>query len=216
MLDALQLGMIPLGIFPQPLTFRFVVDVPWGFTHMDLTLDIPDLPFEFEVLNRFCPSLWQGAYGSKLSSSAKTSLATVINWKGVGGLSMTVPFVTQSGFLNTTPAKERETGVAVLHTGHADNYARRRMYFPAMPRAWQTGELLNATGEQKIYDAVAVQYMSFKGSELYNPYKWLIAYPNVVPGETGNLFGVAFRQPLGVRVCTHCGKPPEGAGLDFP
>jgi hypothetical protein len=216
MLDALQLAMIPLTGTTQPLTFRFMIDTPFGFTTQDLTLDIPTLPFTLEVMSRFAPSLWSTCFGSASSASVHCSIATVVNWKGTGGFILSVPFVTQSGRVHTTAASQDESGVLILHTGHTDNFARRRIYLAGMPRNWQFQGLLNGTGQSEIYNAVSRMYMAFKGTALANPYRWLIAYPRVVEAGETNLFGVAFRQPEYFRIANHCGKPQEGISLDWP
>lgn len=216
MFDALQLGMIPLGILSQPITIRYLVDTNFGFTTQDLTLDVPDLNPTLEVLSRFCPSIWERTYGAALSSSAKCSIATVVFWKTSASIVMTVPFLTRSGGVRLTPASQKNSGVAVLHTGHSDRFARRRVYLPAIPAAWSNDGMLNETGKTRLMNQWFTIYMAFKGSALANPYRWLIAYPRVVESGSGNFFGVAFREPFSIRVCSHTAKPPEGSGLDWP
>jgi hypothetical protein len=216
MLDALSLRMIPLGILQQPLTFRFLLDTPFGFTYQDLTLDVPGLNTDLETLSRFGDSIYKLVYGSAASASVHCSLATVVFWKATSALIMNVPLPTAGGQVNLPAGTKENSAVVVLHTGHGDNYARRRLYIPGFPRAWSHEGLLNGTGQTKLYNAVATWYMAFKGSALANPYRWLIAYPRVVQSDETNFFGVAFRQPEFFRICNHTGKPPDGPGLDWP
>src|SRR5690349_5000035 len=216
MFDALALGMIPITLTQQPYTFRFLLDTPHGFTVQDLTLDIPDLPFDLEVMTRFVSALWPATLGSALSSEVHCSIATIVNWKGVGGITMIAPLSSGTGGQHIAGAGQKDAGVVVMHTGHVDTFARRRMYLPSIPRNWVHEGLLNGTGQTEIMNQWFRMYMAFKGGELQNPYRWLIAYPRVVASDETNLFGVAFRQPEFFRVCSHTGKPPEGAGLDWP
>ena len=216
MLDALSQGMIPLGILNQPLTFKYTVDTPFGFTNHELTLDVPDLSLDLAVLSRFASSIWASVFGSALCNTVGSSICTIVNWKTSGSILLTVPLIGAQGRQSGPSGNAKQSGVLVLHTGHGDSYARRRIYFPGMPRRWQFDGLLNGTGQTQLYRTVATWYMAFKGSALPNPYRWLIAYPRVVEAGTGNFFGVAFRQPEYFRICNHCGKPPEGAALDWP
>lgn len=216
MLDEISLRMIPLGILNQPMTFRFLLDSPHGFTYQDLTLDIPDLQTDLETLSRFASSIYNLTYGSASCTSLQASIATVVFWKATAALIKTVPLVAAGGQVHATHGAREDSGVVVLHTGHADNFARRRLYIPAMARNWVHEGVLNGTGQTQLYNAVATWYMAFKGSALPNPYRWLIAYPRVVQSDETNFFGVAFRQPEFFRICSHTGKPQEGSGLDWP
>lgn len=216
MLDVLSLGMTPPGIYGQPLTFRFLLDTPFGFCTQDLTLDVPDLSLELGPLQRFASSIWTATYGSALSSQIHCSIVTVVNWKTTSPVLITVPIITVSGGVHIAAAERKDSGCVVFHTGHGDNYARRRLYLPGIPRNWVHEGLLNGTGQTALMNLMFKLYMAFKGGELPNPYRWMIAYPRVVASSVDNFFGVGFREPQFFRVCNHTGKPPEGAGLDWP
>ena len=216
MLDALQLGMIPLGFTNRPYTFRFTLDTDFGFTTQELTLDIPDLPFELAPLTRFARSLWPATVGSAAGRSVFCDLCTVVNWKADTGLMLTLPVGGVRGGSFLHPATRDNSAVFVLHTGHSDNYARRRIYVPGSPAVWFRDGIMTQEGRTGAYNVATTWYMAFKASALANPYRWLIAYPRVLESSDTNFFGVAFREPQFIRFPSHCAKPPEGASLDWP
>lgn len=191
-----------------PVTYRFYMETRWGLTQQDLTVDMPSFEGQTENTQAFGPVLWSLAIAPAISIEVGLYAFDFISWR-----TMTVPnFViapSVRGHRFATPAARGDTAQLVLNVGTARPQDRRRFFLPGYPAGWSERGLLNRDGWEGLIAHARGMYMGMQPIIPDPVMHWLVAYPDAIAPELGNLRGVGFRQVTSVRVCWHLDKAPE-------
>jgi hypothetical protein len=213
--SASDLQMIDLDDTVNPVTCRFNLATSWGISSQELTFEIPELTDKIPETFAWFNGLWAGYIARTMNHNCMLSFLEIVRWK-----SFAFPLVGASG----APAGRRPgpgtarnaSGVVMMHTGHQDRYARRKLFLPNLPVAWQNNRVLNGVGISAIYDMCAEIWMGAHEPELETPTMWLLPYPRVLAASPSNVAGVAFRRVHSLRICTYCDNAPDEVPLEWP
>lgn len=207
--------MIALDNLTWPVSFRYVIGTPFGFTQQEITTDIPELEGLQAETAAWGFKLWQTTIAKAISHDAELEILEYVMWKLPPAV-FTAGTGAPAGGSALSGSPREHSGQLTLHTGHMDKFARRDFYVPRMPNAWQSEGVLNDAGQRGMYGLAAVLAMGFNSLNAGGPLRWLIHYTGVVDAEPSNLLGVAFRAVQFVRVKTYCMPAREGINLLWP
>lgn len=207
--------MIALEDLICPLTVRYNLATSWGSSSQELTFDVPELDGQPEAQFAFVNRLWRSFIATALSRTCQLSFVELVRWR-ITPLAQLGASGGPVGAINLPAAALEETGVMTLHTGDTDRYARRQLYWPNMPKAWQQNRVLSDPGMNGLYAVSALLFMGMGGGLLTGPITWLLAFPRVVDQTPSNLFGVAFRKVQWVRIHSYCARGVDEVPLNWP
>lgn len=203
-----DLKLLPASSFVWPVTWRYEVQAPWGWTQQELTADVPMLfgePGRSALLGRL---LWQTAIAPAISRDVHLRAVWTATWKEI---SVPIPIQVDGHrgvqFGKSTPRDH--AGQLVLMSGHNDSWGRRRLFLPSIPNAWVDGGLLAPAGWQALLTHARAMYMGLRPLAPGAVMRWLIAYLEDDHIAPANPYGVHFREVTSVRVCWHTDKAPE-------
>lgn len=210
-----KLEMLSLGELAWPVSWLFRIYTPWGQTTQQLHADVPQLVGEPEFSRKLGLRLWSASL-----AVASTSSCSLLTWETVCWKESPVPFamVAQGATgLQPGPGTGRQhSAQLVLHTGHLDSYARRKIPLPSIPRAWTVDGAIAPAGWSPLLTVVEGLNIGLGSALATRPYRWLLAYPEAIPAHVGNGNGVAFREVKGVRLCQYLDRAPEPSEYPFP
>lgn len=208
--DPATLGMVALADVAWPISWRFDLRAPWGFTQQFLTVDCPELWDDVDSSVRLGRSLWRRALATASVRDLELLSYDTVTW-GVG----TPPqptIVTDSHGLQLGVGTGRADSVQlVLHTGHMDRWARRRVPLPAVPSSWVRDGSLTSGGWGITRTLAQALMLGGMGAFVGSPFQLMHAYTGVVPAATDNPQGVAFRRVTHVRVVQFTDKAPDAS-----
>lgn len=213
--SASDLEMIDLDDTANPVTCRFNLSTSWGPSSQELTLDIPALDGKLPETALFFERVWAGCIANAIGRRVTLDFVEIVLWKSFPLGQVFAP-IFPSGKRSGPYTSRNESGVLIMHTGHADRYARRKMFFPNMPSSFMHERVLTHTGMTALYDVAAIMYMGLNEPELFSPATWLLPYKGVVAVSPANISGVAFRRVHSVRCCSYCDDAPDEVPLDWP
>ena len=212
---AADLDMIALEDLGNPVTFRYNLTTSWGITSQEITLDIPQLDNLIPESFAYAARLWTGAIATAISHNCELSFTEMVRWK-----SFAFPLVGASGRpqgQRPGAGTERKlSGVISMHSGFTGKYAKRPLYLPNLPIAWQDGGVLSETGRNGLYGLAATLFMGLNEILYTSPTAWLLAFPRLVTATPSNVSGVAFRRVQWIRIHSYCDKAPDTVPIDWP
>lgn len=211
--DAQQL--LDLEAVAWPITIRWEVQAPFGRTRQEVTIDAPALEGQLEASWKLGEELWKRAVAPATSSHAELIGYDSVVWR-LAPAAIPTQVMFAPGLLSGAPAGRRDQGCLVMHTGHTDRLARRRFHLPAIPSSWHSDGLLDASGLRALDGAAKLLWMGFNGALHGGPFRWLIAYPELLPATATNVNGVGFRQVQYVRSCWFTAAAPEPSPAPWP
>lgn len=201
--------------FVWPITWRWHMRGPFGDTRQELTLDVPALYSSLEPSMKLGAGVWARAIAPAITHDVELIGWDTVMWRlAPAGLPMTT-FGMYGGAPGPTAARD-DSGCVILHTGHDDSLARRRMFYPGIPAGWVHDGLLTGSGMQNLQTVTRGAYIGMSGQWNGGPYRWLIAYPGLLTPTIDNGDGVAFRTVEYLRVCQHTEKAPLLSGEPWP
>jgi len=208
MTSVADLRMIKMWDLVWPMTIRYHISAPWGMSQITLSVDVPefhDQPASSLLLGR---ELWDRSIASAMTRDVMLEIVETWTWR-MGWGSFVAPQTNVRGGQIAPAAPRRDSGCLVLHTGHSDNYARRRLILPGIPRSWAHDGLLTDGARGALETMAQFMVMGMCGHLNGAPMIWLNHYPDVDKGDPTNPFGVAFRRVEFVRVCWHTDRAPD-------
>lgn len=201
-------GFLTLAELTWPVTYSWVMSVPWGHYTMSITVDYPDGVDDPVRTSKSVIPLWKAAIAPAISFLTSYVSGSGHLWKYGVSVDGTGTFpVGENGIF----PMGKEHGVAVvLHSGQADRYARRRLIFPTCPRAWidDRGQLED-DGAGKMLTHLRGMFGGLHGSIENAPFSWLMAYPETVENPLGGPKQVGFRRVEWVRLCQYTVPCPD-------
>lgn len=206
---------LKLSEFAWPITYRWHIQSPFGVYVSSLSVNAPQLEDQAEAAHRYGQMLYQGTVATATCRSSHPFIQEMVQWKVSD-----VPSVSQpsgiEGHLFGLAAPRDQTGVLVLHTGHADGRGRRRLYLGGMPRSWSLDGLLTVAGAEGLQTLGRSIINGLVAGSGPLPAELLVAYPYSVPvsGPIGR--EVSFRRVSHIRVCQHTARTPDLAQGIWP
>lgn len=192
-----------------PLSARYHITTPFGSTQHELHVDAPGLNGDEQHSLALLPALWAASIATAISFRCRINFFEYVIWKA-----RPLPQIGISdgarGSRFETPAGREESGVLLFHTGHADNYAARRVFAAGMPRNWQSQGLLTERGWDGMMQWAHMMSMGMSSYFNGGQVQLLLAYPGLIPPKPENITGIAFRLVTDIRVCQYTDKAPEG------
>lgn len=203
-----SLSMLGLDELTWPVSYRFVEIGSHGWTQTELSLNIPVLNGNHDKTIAAGPTLWQA-----IVAPATTSSTQLIYFECLIHHEAPLPVLSGAslafGLQPGTPAARDHSGVLLLHSGHPDELAVRRIFAYGMPAAWTDGETLNDAGWDHLMAWAHGVYMGAAADFIGGTMQLLHMYPRVLPVVPENLNGVAFRRVSDLRVCNYVDKAPD-------
>lgn len=201
--------------YAWPVSYRFHIDGPWGRSQYDLTVDVPALAGLPVETGKFGRLLWLSTVAHATSILVNCWKYEAWAWKSAAGFCPpdSPPGV---GFRLGAAAGRLDAGCVMMHTGHLDHYALRRLAIGGIPAAWVNEGLLTRAGMGALESLAQTWLIGLRGVDTGGPAQWLLAYPHVVQPGLGNFFGVGLRRVDFLRVTHHTTRAPEPAGSPWP
>lgn len=203
------LMMEGIDSFNEPVSYRYEVQTPFGLLIQYLSVDIKILIQHPESIPAIGISLWSSIIATAISRSCSLSLMWYVRWRA-GPLALPAGMLfTPEGHQGGTPANKNHTAIVLLHTGHADGYAARRLYLPSTPLSWQADGMLTARGWDALMPIMQGASMGLSADVMGGDLQLLNAYPRVIPPTLENLAGVLFRRVTHLKVMQYTDKAPD-------
>jgi hypothetical protein len=202
--------------FNDPVSYKFDMRTPIGLISQELSVDIRYNVQNDVTIPRLGVELWRGVIATAINRDCSLDLVWYVRWRSAPlALPHAPPLFTHGDQVGATAPRHR-TVVTVMHTGHSDNYASRRLYLPSTPANWQSAGLLNARGWDSLMVWAHGVKMGLAGLEIGGDLGHIIAYPFIIDPEPGNLGGVLFRKVTHLKVMQFTDKAPEWTGNIWP
>lgn len=191
-----------------PVTFNWTMSVPWGFARMALTVEAPTLVNDPMATAHAVNQLWTAAIAPAISFLTTLVDGGAYLWKLGWSTSRDGTFpVGMNGIFPAGPSH----GVAVvMHSGHTDRAARRRLIFPTCPRAWidDHGQLEH-DGAGKMLTHLRGMFAGLNGTIENAPMAWLLPNPTAFHDPITGFGRVGFRSVEHLRLCSYTVPVPD-------
>lgn len=201
--------------YDWPVTYRWLYAAPWGLTQSELTVNVPALRDNVAASGKLGYALWERSVAAATTGSTVLQAVDFIPWRfapaPLFGLEPPV-----AGLLAGIAAPRAESGCLVMHTGHLDRLATRRLPLPGIPYRWIADRLVTVGGRQALEAVGQLMIMGMGGTLTGSPMTWLVAYPGLLEPTISNPSGVAFRTVEYLRVQWHTMKAPEPSSEPWP
>lgn len=201
-------AMLSLYNLTWAVTTTYHMSAPWGLTQVSLTVDAPELYGKVPESVQLGLELWNRSIATAMCRSVYLEFQDTICWHQIP-IGMPIPRLQVRGQLFGASTGRDDSACIVMHTGHADSYARRRMILPGIPKSWVVDGLLTENGMGKLEDLGHMMMMGMAAHITGGPMAWLIAYPDALDPEPGNFTGVGFRSVEYLRICHHTERAPD-------
>lgn len=212
--NAFSLGMIPFEIYFKSFVCVFWLTTDYGVMKHELCFYSEGFYMDPDHLQAYVKRLWDATISRLIHLTCILERTDIIPLDGGAPFTVIQPPITCSG-LFTEVARQGEVPLIVFDTGHCDQYSLRRFSIPMANRAWQKDGILTDKAFATLYDFWAVFHMAFLTIDPVPPVLWLLHYRDVVERTTTNPYGIAFRRPEFIRICSHTGRAPDTVTLDW-
>jgi len=206
------LGMLEPGELNDPCTFRYEMRTNWGLFTFSLSFDILIDLDDGSYYGTIGAAIWNAAIATAICRTVNLDLVWLYRWRGTGAPFPYVPAGINRGRRGGTPANQARSVHIMMHTGHSDELAARRLVLPNTPLSWQTDTLLNDRGWDAVMECAFGLKMGLAGTELGSDLQHLIAYPGIVPVSIDNLSGTGLRRVSHLKVLQYTDKAPNWDG----
>ena len=213
--NAEQLAMIDLDVLTNPLSFRYNLSGPWGVSSMVFTFEVPELFDKLPETLVFGQRMWHDFIATAISHHWRADFMEIVRWKQTP-LPVVWPVSDGAGRNGGRGSDRKDSGMIVLHSGHADGWGRYRLALPGLPQNWVNSNQLNDSGITELYKWAAILFMGTASIVGGSNIRWLLHYADVLPMRLDNLRGVAFRDIYSVRICSYCDEAPDSVPIDWP
>jgi hypothetical protein len=203
-----ELQMLDVSDLVWPVTYRWVVSHPTGFSSWEISVDAFNLNGHHDETVALGGRLFTASIATAICTSTRLEFFDYFIHKTMaapsisGGAGLT-------GKLFGTPAPRRSSAALTFNTGHSDSYGRRQQYLYGMPNAWQDGAFLTNAGWDGVMGYAYLLAMGLQGQHFAGELQHLIPYWHVLPTSVPNFFGVAFRRVTSYNVFQYVEKAPE-------
>lgn len=210
------LAMIdPADLF-DPVSYRYEMLTPWGRFALDLSVDIKILLTESSYVAAIGRQLWYSTIATAISAAVQLDLMWYVRWHAGPLAFPSSSLIPLRGRQSGTPAGRDHCPHIIMHTGHSDNLAARRLVLPSTPAAWQTDTMLNSRGWDSLLTWAQGISMGLAGDTLGGDLQHLIAYPRIIDPSPSNLAGVLFRRVTHLKVLQFTDKAAAFQGGIWP
>lgn len=213
--DAALLDLLPLEDVPYPISWRYILQTPHGFTQQTLTADVPYLANRPDLGGALGARLWLSSLATASTASTALTVVQTVQWKqsSVAEVqAVTDTYGTRSGLT----AAADSTAVLVALTGHQDTYGRRRLFLPGTPASWVQDRMLTQNGAAKLQELARALVLGIGLPHGDKDIRWLNYYPGAITYEDPPFHRVGFRRVSHVRVCHYAERQPDLAVTAFP
>jgi len=200
--------LVRLDQLTWPISWRFTISAPWGQYAQVITVEAPELFGEREKSQKLGELVYQSLVASATTFQTRCIYIETVVWRGGSFPWPSSPDQLRGDHFAASTARH-DTGVLVLHTGHADGLARRRFYLGGMPSTWTSGRLLNVEGAERLQELARGMIVGLVTGSGHLPMRLLLAYPRKL--DLGGVFGpvVGFRFVEHIRVCQYTERAPD-------
>lgn len=203
------LAMLPADTFNDPVSYHYEMRCPWGLMALDLTVDIKILINDVSYYAAIGEHLWRSAIATAITTGVSLDTFFYVRWLAAPLAMPAVPSLSTRGRIHATGAGRGHCPIVLMHSGHADNYAARRITLPATPIAWQEDGILTPRGWDELMAWAQGVRMGLAADDIGGDLQHLIAYPHVVEPTIENLNGVGFRRVTHLKVLQFTDKAPD-------
>lgn len=200
-------SLIPLSALAWPISWRWHIQAPWGVYTQVLTVDAPELQDNPEKSRTLGKALYQGSVATATTRGTAPFFQETVCWK-MSDLPMPDFLNVQQGTRFGPAAPRDRTAVIVMHTDHGDGRSRRRWFLGGMPADWQRDGLLTVEGAEELQTVARGMIVGLVAGDGPLPMRWLLAYPEAIPGDGLIPPQVAFRLVSHLRVCQYTERTP--------
>jgi hypothetical protein len=208
--------MKQISDFNDPCSFRYEMRTSFGLVAQDLSVDIKIFITDPSYYSAICLQLWRSTIATAISRDVRLDMAWLVRWNQSPLAFPVAPMLLDRGRQSGTPAGKAHTATVIMHTGHSDNLAARRLYLPSTPLRWQTDTMLNGAGWDSLLTWAQGVRMGLAADDLGGDLQHLIAYPRIIEPTLENLAGVGFRTVSHLKVLQYTDKCPDFDGGLWP
>lgn len=213
--EAEGLGLIDLPQLEWPITYRYTVRLPWGYTRQVLTvnaLGLGDSPDRAVELGR---QLWTRTVAPATSRHVELVTHDTVAWRFFPA-ALPMAHVATYGLISQEPALPEETPCVVLDTRIRGTRRFRRFFIGGAPRSWVVGRQLTWGGMYALEGWCQLALMGLRSRHHGGPFEWLVHYPHALTPTMENPSGVGFRRVTDLRLCSYTSKAPDPSGEPWP
>lgn len=214
-LDAEQLRVVQLDALAWPITWRWHMRAPWGDTRQEFTVDCPSLAGSIGPSMNLGLGVWSRAIAPAISHDVELVGWDTVCWK-IAPAGLPMGAIGARGLQPGRGTERSQAGCVIMHTGDDDRLARRRLMYPCIPRGWVVDGLMTGTGMEALQTIARGVYIGLASHWTGGPYRWLLAYPELLPATAANGNGVAFRTVEWLRCCLHVEPAPALSSEPWP
>jgi hypothetical protein len=196
------------GDYSRPISVRYVMITPFGWTQQDLSFDVPYLGLDPSKIGQVFWALWEFFVATATVRSTSLIYLMYVDHHGAPAPQLYAGLPLSGLQLGATGDRGHQA-VVTLHSGEADDWAARRFFVPGMPRSWQADGLLTDTGWDGLMAWVQGVGLGGLGQLTGSEFQLLHSYFGAVDVTPENLLGVAFRTVRYLRLHHHVAKVPD-------
>lgn len=210
------MSMMGLDELHDPVSFRYEMRTSFGLMNQDLSVDVKIDINDPSYYGKIGESLWNAAIATAISRDVSLDLLWWVRWRS-GPLAWPhAPSFFSRGRQGGTPAGKAHSAIVMMHTGHGDEAAVRRITLPSTPLSWQADGMLTDRGWDSLMAWAQGVKMGLAGDELGGDLQHIIAYPHIIPATIENLSGTLFRRVTHLKVLQYTDKAPDFNGGLWP
>jgi hypothetical protein len=210
--SAHAIGMLEPSELNDPVTFRYEMRTGWGLFTFSLSFDIRIDLDDGAYYGTIGAAIWNAAIATAICRTVNLDLVWLYRWRGTGAPFPYVPAGINRGHRGGTPANKARSAHVIMHTGHSDDLAARRLVLPQTPLSWQTDGMLNDGGWDALMEFAFGFKMGTAAFDIGGDLQHLIAYPGIVPVSIDNLSGTLLRPVTHLKVLQYTDKAPDWDG----
>jgi hypothetical protein len=213
--DAAQMQMLALEEIPYPVSWRYLLQTPHGFSQCSLSADVPYLSDKPEFAAAVGAKLWESSLATASTLSTALRVIQTVQWK-LSPVAQVQAVTDAYGTRDEDTAPADSTAVLVALTGHLDSYGRRRVFLPGTPASWVEDRMLTKKGAEGLQELARGMILGLTPPHEDKDIRWLTYYPSALRYDVAPFQRVGFRRVTNVRVCHYAERMPDLSLSLFP
>lgn len=199
----------------HPVTWRYHVRAPWGLTQYELSADVPGAAGDLDLSMKVGLEVWRAGVAPATSMETELLMHDTVAWR-MFPVAMPMGHLGVIGQSPHAAAPRERTPVLVMHSGHPDSFARRRLFLAGAPANWVGPASITLAGVEGLQTAARGLLGGLAGQVYPGPLYWLLAHPRAIEPVGGGPAQVGFRYVYHLRICDLVERAPQPTSEPWP
>lgn len=205
---ASDLELYPITDFHMPVSVRYVMHTPFGWTTSVFTFDIYDLDSDLSKLGACLWAAWNAVVAPATTVRTTLWYLEFVNWHTSPLAQLYVGLPQVGRFVERVGARD-EQGVIILHDEKHDELSGRRFFTPGMPAAWAADGMLTDAGWDGLMNLINGWAMGLMGYFVGGSFSLFNVHVGVIDPSLSNPAGAGLRLVHSLRACQYVDKAPD-------